>query len=86
MVMFITRLMLTLVGTAAYLGLAVRDWGGFTGFFFRPPLIALAIGTFAPAGAAPFAGGSMSSGEREDRGDRWVIVACGLVWLLDGYP
>ncbi len=83
--MLIVRLTVILAGTAAYLGLAVLGWGGFTAFFSRPPLIALAIVTFALAGAALFAGGSLSSGEREDRGNRWVIVAFGLVGLLDGY-
>ena len=85
MVMTLVRVTLVLVGTAAYLGLAVLGWGGFTAFFSRPPLIALAIVTFALAGAALFAGGSLSSGEREDRGNRWVIVAFGLIGLLDGY-
>ncbi len=85
MVMLVVRLALILVGTAAYLGLAVLGWGGFTAFFSHPPLIALAIVTFALAGVAAFADVSLSSGEREDRGNRWVIVAFGLVGLLDGY-
>jgi protein-S-isoprenylcysteine O-methyltransferase Ste14 len=54
-------------------------------YFSHPPLIALAIGTFALAGAALFAGGNLSPGEREDRGNRWVIVAFGLLGLLAGY-
>ena len=85
MVLLIVRATLILVGTAAYLGLAVLGWGGFTAFFSHPPLIALAIATFALAGAALLAGGNLSSGEREDRGNRWVLVAFGLVGLLAGY-
>ena len=38
------RLALIVVGTAAYLGLAVLGWGGFAAFFSHPALIALAVG------------------------------------------
>jgi protein-S-isoprenylcysteine O-methyltransferase Ste14 len=85
MLALIVRLTVIFMLTAAYLGLAVLGWGGFSAFFSRPPLIALAIGSFALAGVASFSSGSLSSGEREDRGNRWVIVAFGLVGLLDGY-
>jgi hypothetical protein len=32
---------------------------------------------------AVFSGGNLSLGVREDRADRWVIVAFGLIGLLD---
>ena len=84
--MLIVRVIGSLVLSAAYLGLAALGWGGLAAFFSRPPLIALAIATFGAAVVAAFAGGSLSStGEREDRGNRWVIVAFLLVGLLDGY-
>jgi protein-S-isoprenylcysteine O-methyltransferase Ste14 len=79
------RLTLVVVGTAAYLGLAILGWGGFAAFFSHPALIALAIVLFALSGAALFAGGNLSPGVREDRGNRWVIVAFALVGLLDAY-
>src|SRR5262245_31555520 len=85
MVMRVLRLIGIFVLTAAYLGLAVLGWGGFAAFFAHPPLIALSIVTFALAGASVFADASMSSGEREDRGNRWVLVAFGVIGLLDGY-
>ena len=59
------RLILMLLGTAAYLGLAVLGWGGFVAFFSHPALIALALVLFAISGAALFAGGNLSP--REDR-------------------
>lgn len=74
--------MLTIVGSAAYLGLAVVGWGGFAAFFSHPPLVALAFAVFIIAGAAYFAGGNVSPGVREDRGNRWVIVAFGLIGLI----
>ncbi len=37
------------------------------------------------AGAALFAGGNLSAGEREDRGNRWVLAAFAVLGLLDSY-
>jgi protein-S-isoprenylcysteine O-methyltransferase Ste14 len=85
MVITAKRLTLIIVGTAVQLGLAVLGRGGFTAFFSHPALVALAIALFALSGAALFAGGNLSSGVREDRGNRWVIVAIGLIGLLDIY-
>jgi len=47
--------------------------------------VALAIALFALSGAALFAGGNVSPGVREDRGNRWVLVAFGVLGLLDCY-
>ena len=74
-----------LVGTAAYFALAVIGRGGLAAFFSHPPLIALAIALFALSGVALFAGGNVSPGVREDRGNRWVLVAFGVLGLL-GLP
>jgi protein-S-isoprenylcysteine O-methyltransferase Ste14 len=79
------RLALIVGGAAAYLGLAILGWGGFAAFFSHPALTALAIAFFAVSGAALFAGGNLSPGEREDRTNRWVIVAFGAIGLLQAY-
>jgi protein-S-isoprenylcysteine O-methyltransferase Ste14 len=79
------RLALIVVGTAAYLGLAILGWGGFAAFFSHPALIALTIVLCVLAGASVFAGGNLSSGTREDRGNRWVILVFALLGLLDAY-
>jgi protein-S-isoprenylcysteine O-methyltransferase Ste14 len=79
------RLVLIVVGTAAYLGLAVLGWGGFAAFFSHPALIALTIALCVLAGASVFAGGNLSKGVREDRGNRWVIVAFALIGLAGAY-
>ena len=76
---------LAVAGTVAYLGLAVLGWGGFAAFFADPARIALALATFALTGMALFSGGNLSPGEREDRGNRWVLVAFGLIALLSAY-
>jgi protein-S-isoprenylcysteine O-methyltransferase Ste14 len=77
--------MLVLGGTAVYLTLAILGWGGWTAFFAHPPLVALAVALAALAGASLFAGGNLSPGVREDRGNRWVIGALTLLGLLAAY-
>src|SRR6516225_10146178 len=79
------RLLLVVVATAAYLGLAVLGWGGLTAFFTHRALVALTIVTFVLAGVSLFAGGNLTSGQQEDRGNRWVLVAFGLIGLLLGF-
>jgi protein-S-isoprenylcysteine O-methyltransferase Ste14 len=80
------RLMLiTIIGTLAYLGLAILGSGGFAAFFSHPALIALAVTLLVLAGVAVFSGGNLSPGVREDRANRWIIVAFGLIGLLDAY-
>src|SRR5579862_7577345 len=73
------------LGVVAYLGLAVHGRGGFAAFFAEPALAALAAVLVAIFGAALFAGGNLSPGVREDRGNRWVIAAFGVLGLLGGY-
>jgi protein-S-isoprenylcysteine O-methyltransferase Ste14 len=75
----------TLAATLAYLGLAVLGWGGFAAFFSHPALIALTVVTFALSGAALFTSGNLSPGEREDRANRWVIAAFGVIGLVAAY-
>jgi hypothetical protein len=76
---------ITIVGTLAYLGLAILGWGGFAAFFSHPALIALAIVLFALSGVALFSDGNLTPGVREDRANRWVIVAFGLIGVLTAY-
>jgi protein-S-isoprenylcysteine O-methyltransferase Ste14 len=74
-----------IAGSLAYLGLAILGRGGFAAFFSHASLIALAIVLFVLTGVALFSGGNLSPGEREDRGNRWVLAAFGLIGLLLAY-
>src|SRR5215467_8695236 len=85
MVMTIVRVTLVLLGTAAYLGLAILGWGGWTAFFAHPARGALAVALAVLVGISLFAGGNLSTGVREDRRNRWVIVALTLLGLLAAY-
>jgi len=76
---------ITLLATLGYLGLAVLGWGGFAAFFAHPARIALTVITFLLSGAALFTSGNLSAGEREDRSNRWVIAAFGVIGLAAAY-
>jgi protein-S-isoprenylcysteine O-methyltransferase Ste14 len=75
----------TIAGVLVNLGLAVLGWGGFDAFFSHPALIALVVVTLVMTVAALFSSGNLSSGEREDRSNRWIIGAIGLIGLLSAW-
>jgi protein-S-isoprenylcysteine O-methyltransferase Ste14 len=79
------RLVLVGVGTIIYLGLAVLGWSGLAAFLSHPALVAVVVATFVLAGASLLAGGNISPGVREDRGNRWVIAAFAVIGLLDAW-
>jgi protein-S-isoprenylcysteine O-methyltransferase Ste14 len=81
----VTRLLFLVVGTGAYFALAVLGWGGAAVFFAHPALVALGVACAVMVAAAFFAGGNISSGEREDRGNRWVLAAFGIIGLLGAW-
>jgi protein-S-isoprenylcysteine O-methyltransferase Ste14 len=77
--------LITIVGTLVYLGLAVLGSGRFAAFFSHPPLIALATTLLVLSAVAIFSGGNLNPGVREDRDNRWVIAAFGLIGLAAAY-
>jgi protein-S-isoprenylcysteine O-methyltransferase Ste14 len=81
----VTVLLSALAGTIAYLGLAVLGWGGISAFFAHPARIALTVVLFVLVVATLFSGGNLSGGQREDRGNRWVLIAFGVLGLLSAY-
>jgi protein-S-isoprenylcysteine O-methyltransferase Ste14 len=81
----VTRLLFLVVGTGVYFALAVLGWGGAAAFFAHPALVALGVVSAAMVVAAFFAGGNISSGEREDRANRWVLAAFGIIGLFGAW-
>lgn len=71
--------------TSLYLGFAVWGEGGLRPFFAQPALIVLAAMTLFMAAAAPFTAGNLSSGEKEDRGNRWVLAIFNLLGPITGF-
>jgi len=75
----------TLLGTLAYLALAVLGWRGISAFFAHPPLVALTVVLFALAAVSLFTSGNLSSGQQEDRSNRWVLAVFSVLGLLLGF-
>jgi protein-S-isoprenylcysteine O-methyltransferase Ste14 len=72
-------------GVLVYLGLAVGGWGGLDPFLSNPARTALAIATVVMVVVGLFSSVNLSTGEREDRSNRWVIAALGLIGLLTAW-
>jgi protein-S-isoprenylcysteine O-methyltransferase Ste14 len=85
MTLSLRLVLFTIVATLAYLGFAILGAGGFALFFSHPALVALAVALFALSGVALFSEGNLSAGVREDRANRWVIVALTLIGVLAAY-
>jgi hypothetical protein len=66
-------------------GLAIAGWGGWSAFFAHPALQALAWVTVGLAALAVPSGSGMSTGEKEDRSNRWVLAAFSVIALLMAY-
>ncbi|MDB5995231.1 MAG: isoprenylcysteine carboxyl methyltransferase [Pseudomonas sp.] len=74
-----------IVSTLAYLWLAIWGFGGFTAFFAHDALVVVAVTTLLMALASLFTEANLNSGEREDRANRWVLPAFGVIGLLSGF-
>jgi protein-S-isoprenylcysteine O-methyltransferase Ste14 len=72
-------------GVVVFLGLAILGWGGFDAFFANPARTALVVATAAMVVAGLLSSANLSAGEREDRSNRWVIGALGLIGLLSAW-
>lgn len=75
----------TLLSVGLQLGLAIVARGGFGAFFAEPALVALTVLTIIATVAALATGGNLNPGEREDRANRWVLVAFTFLGLAIAY-
>jgi protein-S-isoprenylcysteine O-methyltransferase Ste14 len=74
-----------IIGGFAYIGLAILGWSGFRPFFSHAALMALVVVMFALSVISFFAGGNLSAGVREARGNRWVILVFVTIGFLNGF-
>lgn len=81
----LSRIVSVLAGATFYFALAVWGWGGIGSYFSHPALAELAVAFFAISVASLFCGGNLSPGIREDRGNRWVLPAFGVLGLTNAY-
>ena len=75
----------TVLSLVVYLGLAIAGAGGAARFFAYPPLIAVTIVTIALGFVGLLSEGHIGSGVKEDRSNRWVIAALGVLGVLGAY-
>lgn len=78
-------ILIALFATALWLALAVLGWGGFSAFFAHPARVVLVVVALLLTLAGTFTQGNLSSGEEEDRGNRWVLLVFFVVGALDGW-
>ena len=81
----IVRMILVIVGTAVSFGVTILGAGGVAAYSSHPPLVTLAVVLCVLVVAALFAGGNLSTGDREDRSNRWVLGAFAVLQVLDAY-
>ena len=75
-------LLYSLIAGSAQFALAIVLLGGWSAFFGHPSLTVLTLATLVMMLVAPFSNANLSSGEREDRANRWVFIAFAIIALL----
>jgi len=84
----VTTLRMLLTGIVAIViqfALAIAGWGGWTAFWAHPAMRGVAWVTAGLALLAIFTQGNLGTGEKEDRGNRWVLGAFTLIAVLMSY-
>jgi len=80
--MTLVRMFLSsLIAGGAYFAIAILVFGGWEAFVSHPVFICLMAVTLLMTIIAPFSNVNLSSGEKEDRGNRWVFIAFGVISL-----
>ncbi len=75
----------TIFSSSLYFGLAILAKGGFPAFFSRTPFVVLAVAMVLMVVASLCTEGNVSSGELEDRSNRWVLIAFSVLGLFAAY-
>jgi protein-S-isoprenylcysteine O-methyltransferase Ste14 len=80
------RMLLTSIVYIAFeFTLAALGWGGIRPFFAHPPFIALLVLTVVMMAISFASDVTINSGIKEDRSNRWVIGALGILGLMLAY-
>lgn len=74
-------LIFSLIFAIVQFGLAMILLGGWTTYFSHPALVALTIATVGLIVVGSLSNVNLSSGEKEDRANRWVFIAFSVVAL-----
>jgi protein-S-isoprenylcysteine O-methyltransferase Ste14 len=76
---------LVIVSTLGFLAIPALAAGGIDVFLAHPPFVAFSLVTVALAIASLATQGGIRRGEREDRSNRWVLAAFGVIGLAWAY-
>jgi protein-S-isoprenylcysteine O-methyltransferase Ste14 len=71
----------SLIAGSVQFAIAILLLGGWKAFVSHPALIAVVAVTLAMLVVAPFSNVNLSSGEKEDRANRWVFIAFSIIAL-----
>ena len=74
-----------LIAVVIQFGLAILGWGGWTPFWAHPAFKGLAWVCAGLMVIAVPSGGGCTTGEKEDRGNRWVLAAFGLLAVAGSF-
>lgn len=74
-----------IIGLGVFIAIAALGWGGLGPFLAHPARVALVDITCLLGAASIFTRGNASPGEREDRSNRWVLIAFGVISLALAY-
>ncbi|MGA7313090.1 MAG: isoprenylcysteine carboxylmethyltransferase family protein [Silvibacterium sp.] len=74
-------LVFSLIVAIVQFGLAIILLGGWSTFFSHPALVALTIATLGLIVVGALSNVNLSSGEKEDRANRWVFIAFSVIAL-----
>src|SRR5262245_4084220 len=78
-------MLITAANVALYIGLAVWGWGGWSAFSAHPARLGAVIVTVVVSVVAMFSSGNLSSGQREDTKNRWVLLPFLVLGLILGW-
>jgi protein-S-isoprenylcysteine O-methyltransferase Ste14 len=77
--------LITAVNLALYVALAAWGWGGWSALLAHPARTGAIVVIVALTVAAMFTSGNISSGRREDTGNRWIFLPFLVLGLLSGW-
>jgi protein-S-isoprenylcysteine O-methyltransferase Ste14 len=78
-------MLISVVSTALYVGLAAWGWGGWSALLAHPARVGVVVVTVVALVAAMFTSGNLSSGRREDTQNRWIFLPVLVLSLLLGW-
>jgi protein-S-isoprenylcysteine O-methyltransferase Ste14 len=78
-------LLVSVMMSILYLGLAILGRGGFAAFFSLPALSVIAVVTGGLVVAGLLSQGNLSRGESEDRANRWVLAVFAVIGFASAY-